>query len=53
MANAGQLVVHLHVRCWVPYYLSAVQLFCQTFGTQPNVERVAAFIIRRGIKVSV
>ena len=50
MATAITLTVR--VAFWVPYYLSAVAVFCNTFGREPDWERVN-YWIGKGIRVQV
>lgn len=39
-------------RWWVPAYLHTLAFFCATFGTQPDVNAVAQFLVRRGAKIT-
>lgn len=52
MARATiKLAVKVH--WWVPHYIAALGLFCRAFGTEPDVAKVAAFIVRYGIAIRI
>lgn len=50
-AEKAFCVVEVTVRWWVRPYVHALVLFCMTFGTQIDHQRLCNFIVKRGIKV--
>jgi len=41
----GNVTIELVFPWWTGAYLNALVLFCMTFGTEPDVERCARFIV--------
>lgn len=48
----SNVTMHVTVRWWVKYYVAAIELFCRTFNTEPDIKRVQDFIIRHGVKIT-
>ena len=40
------LVVTLYLPWWTGAYLNTVVFFCRTFGTEPDIDKIAHFIVR-------
>ncbi len=45
--------VGVKIRWWVFPYLLTLRWFCMTFGTEPDFDKIVAFIVRRGVKFTV
>lgn len=45
MASA-QLQVRIRLRWWLPLYIKSVCLFCELFGTAPDMEKVDRMLAR-------
>lgn len=45
-AREPVLEIALVLPWWTGAYMNALILFCVTFGTQPDVEKIAAFLFR-------
>lgn len=46
MAEQSRITVKVYFRWWVPLYVCGVRLFCMTFNTLPDPEKVARVIVR-------
>lgn len=38
-------------RWWVPLYLQTLVMLCTLCGTHPDIDKVVAFMVRRGLKI--
>lgn len=47
------LTLKVRVAWWVRWYISACKLFAQLHQVQPDADKIAAFIVRYGVKVDV
>lgn len=47
------LTLKVRVAWWVRWYISACQLFAQLHQVQPDADKIAAFVVRHGVKVDV
>jgi len=45
--------VGMTVRFWVKPYLAILKIFCLTFNTEPDYQKLTDFIAKRGIKVTI
>lgn len=44
-----KLLVELKAKWWLPVYIKTLTLFCMLMQREPDYEKVAAFIVKRGI----
>lgn len=48
MADAA-IQIEVSFKWWVVPYVHAAKLFCMTFGTEPDFDRIIGFIVRYGV----
>ena len=53
MAQQADLVVTVCMRWWVPVCVRALRLFYFVTGCDPDLDKIVAFIIRRGFRFRV
>jgi hypothetical protein len=48
MANLSDLAIELELRTawWLPLYLGGLAFFCSVFQAEPDMERVARWVLR-------
>ncbi len=51
MAGNLTVKVEIKIRWWVRLYLKALMLFCLTFNTFPDIEKVARFVVKYGFRI--
>lgn len=48
--------INITIKCklawWVPVYIWLVGNFCNTFGLEPDIEKVTDFAVKYGLKVT-
>lgn len=48
--------INITIKCklawWVPIYIRLIGCLCSAFGVEPNVDKVTAFAVKHGLKVT-